>query len=399
MTSKIQKFLPSLLATSLILIANSATAGKPTEESLLPLTHTCSSTLKFRAQDMTTDQFSDSCAQVGVEEGYFHSRLETNELAVSNDLNEDLLMVIFDDYTQYNRYAGRLYGINTNNGGMYIEGDATDANNQAAFYAHEADWLRPEFHIWNLKHEYVHYLDGRFNLKGNFSDYPTTTVWWSEGLGEYISLENSNDEAIALVNTNGGNRSLDEVFNTSYSNTSDEIYRWGYLGVRFMFENYMNDVRTIRASTRSGDWTNYQATLNAAGATYEQEWQNWLVDLAGGTTTEPPIDPPTEPPTEPTSEVLLAQSINGDRRSWSYFEVSPQSAGSLVVSISGGTGDADLFVKVGSNPSTSSYDCRPYQSGNDETCQLDVTGSDTIYIGVYGYRAYANINLSATASY
>ncbi|MCW8997946.1 MAG: collagenase, partial [Kangiellaceae bacterium] len=147
----------SLLTTNLsIFPVQTLAAGKPTENSILPLTHTCSSTLKFRAQDMTAQQFTDSCDKLGIQESYFHATLETNNIPVDNDLNDDLKMVVFDDYNQYNRYGGRIYNINTNNGGIYIEGDASTPNNQAAFYAHEADWLRPEFVIWNLEHEYVH---------------------------------------------------------------------------------------------------------------------------------------------------------------------------------------------------------------------------------------------------
>ena len=389
-TAKLSAISAALLTTTL-LFTQSSIAGKPTVENVLPLTHTCSGTLKFRAQDMTASQFEDSCNKVGAEEGYFHSRLETGELPVSNDLNEDLLMVIFDDYDQYNRYGSRLFNINTNNGGMYIEGDATDPSNQAAFYAHEADWLRPEFQIWNLKHEYVHYLDGRFNLKGNFSDYPSSTVWWSEGLGEYISLEDNNAEAVALINAAGANRSLSDVFNTSYSNTSDEIYRWGYLGVRFMFENHMDDIRVQRATQRSGDWTNYQANLNAWGYSYEQEWQNWLITLAGGTTD--PTDP-TDPPTEPTTDVLLDTTVNASARTWSYFEVVPQAAGSLTITISGGTGDADLYAKAGSEPSKRTYDCRPYVNGNEESCQIIVPAGESYHIGLYAYKTFENLSLN-----
>ena len=29
--------------------------------------------------------------------------------------------------------------------------------------------------------------------------------------------------------------------------------------------------------------------------------------------------------------------------------------------MSGGTGDADLYVRAGSKPTTSTYDCRPYK--------------------------------------
>ena len=271
------------VATALSATVSTAQAkGRPTVENILPLEHICSPTLKFRAQAMTFEQFVDSCNEVGQEEGYFHARLETHGLPVDNDLNEDLRMVVFDDYDQYNRYGKRLFNINTNNGGMYIEGDATDANNQASFYAHEASWLRPEFSIWNLKHEYVHYLDGRFNLKGNFSDYPTNTVWWSEGMAEYISKEDNNADAIALINTAGGNRTLAQVFATTYSNSVEEIYDWGYLGNRFMFEQQMQTIRDLRQATRNGDWASYQSQINAAAAANEQQWQAWLVTLAGG---------------------------------------------------------------------------------------------------------------------
>jgi len=269
----------AVVVVTTTLSGNLSAKGKPTVENILPLTHTCSQTLKFRAQDMTNQQFVSSCDVVAVEEGYFHQKLSTQNLPVDDDLNEDLRMVIFDDYNQYKRYGSRLFGISTNNGGMYIEGDATNSDNQASFYAHEADWLRPEFAIWNLEHEYVHYLDGRFDLKGNFSDYPDSTVWWSEGLAEYISQKDNNEEAVALILASS-NRSLSQVFATNYSNTSDEIYRWGYLGVRFIFENNIGDIDTLRSLTRNGDWQGYQNELDNWASQYESEWQNWLATLA-----------------------------------------------------------------------------------------------------------------------
>ncbi len=49
----------------------------------------------------------------------------------------------------------------------------------------------------------------------------------------------------------------------------------------------------------------------------------------------------------------------------------PAGKSQLVIASSGGTGDADLYVKFGSVPTSSSYDCRPYKSGNAETCTLN----------------------------
>ncbi|MBB3225510.1 pseudolysin/vibriolysin [Luteibacter sp. Sphag1AF] len=68
----------------------------------------------------------------------------------------------------------------------------------------------------------------------------------------------------------------------------------------------------------------------------------------------------------------------------------------LVIKMSGGTGDADLYVKFGSAPTTSSYGCRPYLSGNAETCTFTGTSAGTYYIKVRGYSAFSGVSLLAT---
>lgn len=53
-----------------------------------------------------------------------------------------------------------------------------------------------------------------------------------------------------------------------------------------------------------------------------------------------------------------------------------------------GTGDPDLYVRFGSAPTTSAYDCRPYLAGASETCTLTVpSGASQAYIAVRGYTA------------
>jgi hypothetical protein len=48
-----------------------------------------------------------------------------------------------------------------------------------------------------------------------------------------------------------------------------------------------------------------------------------------------------------------------------------------------GTGDADLYVREGSRPTTSAYDCRPYRNGSTEECTVEAPG--TFYVSVRGY--------------
>lgn len=70
-------------------------------------------------------------------------------------------------------------------------------------------------------------------------------------------------------------------------------------------------------------------------------------------------------------------------------------AGTLVVTINGGAGDADLYVRRGAAPTTSTYDCRPYVAGNNETCTLTVSTPGTYYIKVRGYSAFTGVTLKA----
>ncbi|MEO6137846.1 MAG: PPC domain-containing protein [Luteimonas sp.] len=81
-----------------------------------------------------------------------------------------------------------------------------------------------------------------------------------------------------------------------------------------------------------------------------------------------------------------------------YTLVVPSGKTSAVVTISGGTGDADLYVKLGSAPTTSSYTCRPYLTGNNETCTFNTPTAGTYYINVRAYAAYSGVSLKGTVS-
>lgn len=95
----------------------------------------------------------------------------------------------------------------------------------------------------------------------------------------------------------------------------------------------------------------------------------------------------------------VENNLSGNRSSWQHFTLNVASGmSSLDVQMSGGTGDADLYVRFGSQPTTSSYDCRPYTSGNSENCNFNNPQAGTWYISVRGYRAYSGVTLEAQAS-
>lgn len=71
-------------------------------------------------------------------------------------------------------------------------------------------------------------------------------------------------------------------------------------------------------------------------------------------------------------------------------------AGSVLnITLNGGQGDADLFVRYGQPASDSSYDCKSTGSGNNEACSINPTQAGSYYVQIKGYSAYSGATLSA----
>ncbi|KGJ90018.1 collagenase [Colwellia psychrerythraea] len=252
----------------------------PPVEQALPINYECSSRIYILAQSMSVKQLSDSCQQLIAQENNFHEILATNNIPVANDFNDKLRVVIFDNHAEYNKFGQLTFDINTDNGGMYIEGTTQDPNNIATFYSFEHFWLRPEFAVWNLNHEFVHYLDGRFVKYDTFNHFPSHMVWWSEGLAEYIAKKNNNPKTFKLVNEMDPKDwpSLADIFNTEYKDGTDRVYRWGYLAVRFMNENHQDDYRKMAHYLKTDFFEGYKKLVEESGNKYRAEFTQWLVE-------------------------------------------------------------------------------------------------------------------------
>jgi lysyl endopeptidase len=86
----------------------------------------------------------------------------------------------------------------------------------------------------------------------------------------------------------------------------------------------------------------------------------------------------------------------GNQQFWTLSV--PAGASNLRFQISGGTGDADLYVRFGAAPTTSTYDCRPYASGNNESCPFPTPSAGTWHVMLNGYSAYSGVTLVGSYS-
>ena len=113
------------------------------------------------------------------------------------------------------------------------------------------------------------------------------------------------------------------------------------------------------------------------------------VNAALGTT--PP--PPTNTLSNGVAVTGLAASTGA---SLNYTMVVPSGASSLSFVMSGGTGDADMYVKFGSAPTDTVYDCRPYAAGNAETCNIATAQAGTYYVRLKAYSTFSGVSLTGS---
>jgi collagenase len=263
----------------------------PVEQVLIQL-HNCNAAITIRSQALTKVQVEKACKQLIAQENKFHQTFHTVNKPVADDNNNNLRINFYHTRDDYIKYANAHFNMPTDNGGMYLEGYPDRVNNHAEFVAYEKNGG-----LWNLSHEYVHYLDGRFNRYGDYCTglhddhagpefcpepnlaYPHG-VWWTEGLAEYLSKGNNNLRALKIAATQ--KYALSDLFNTSYNQNSgsERVYSWGYLAVRFMMEHHRNKIEQSLVFTRKGDWAGYQSLIKSWSTSLDKQWFKWLTSIA-----------------------------------------------------------------------------------------------------------------------
>lgn len=94
-----------------------------------------------------------------------------------------------------------------------------------------------------------------------------------------------------------------------------------------------------------------------------------------------------------TKGVAVSNLSASTGNSLNYTMSVPSGSSNLTITMSGGTGDADMYVKFGSAPSDTVYDCRPYLSGNAEKCTFSTPAAGTYYVRLKAYSSFSGVSL------
>jgi phosphohistidine phosphatase SixA len=95
--------------------------------------------------------------------------------------------------------------------------------------------------------------------------------------------------------------------------------------------------------------------------------------------------------------VVDLNSLSASNKAWYHTSMNvPECANSLNVIMSGGTGDADLYLRFGNAPTEQVFNCRPYENGNAESCTINSPQAGVWHIGLHAYQTFSGVSLHVT---
>ena len=159
------------------------------------------------------------------------------------------------------------------------------------------------------------------------------------------------------------------------------------------------------SSDSDGSIAGYSWSIGGSGSTASNTYANYgtysvtltVTDNEGatGSSTQSVVltDPNQSVLTNGVAKTGLADAKSGEQN-WTMSI--PAGATNLTFNMSGGTGDADLYVRYGSAPTTATYDCRPYVGGNTEACPIATAQTGTYYVMIRAYSAYSGVSLTGS---
>ncbi|GIU11999.1 MULTISPECIES: PKD domain-containing protein [unclassified Shewanella] len=302
-------------------------------------------------------------------------------------------------YGKSDSFRSSEHQINTGDGrvdgdGAYIK-EAGAANSGTVYITHGSGSgggsgytrvVTPEDIASGKRHPTDYIYGGRGSMVLDINDKVLTmNVIGPQGnLVDYFTISHAGDNnlpnelPIAVVNGPYSGTTDDEISFSSDGSTDPDgqitSYSW-----------YFGDGNTSSLANPKYSYAaagQYTATLTISDNTGATTQADVLVEITSGS--------------EAVLEKNVAKSVSGKQREETFFTFEvPTEASSVNINTSGGSGDADLYVRIEQEPNLSDFDCRPYKAGNKESCIFEEARAGTYHVMLRGYNDFDNVQLLA----
>ncbi|WP_328392556.1 collagenase [Streptomyces sp. NBC_00390] len=243
------------------------------EREIFPYTYTYDNgAMKVRTglDRATVDQLYYASKQVRAQ---FHRVLGAEE-PLAGDTNSSLNIVLYGSRADYEVYHPILTGMDTENGGIYIERGATFYTYQRRVPQDSSLTLEELF-----RHEYVHYLNGRWAVPGYFGEGPwysgDRTTAMDEGTAEFFDGA-TRDDGIAvrkslvrsiIGDTAGGKprMSVNQLLHATYAGDGFRFYSYAGTFFEYLWTERPALLREMYGYLRADDPAGFDAWRSRLG--------------------------------------------------------------------------------------------------------------------------------------
>ncbi len=192
-------------------------------------------------------------------------RLSESKQPVANDPNYVLEIIIYGSRDEYRAYQPLLYGTSANNGGIYVE----QWGQIFTFERLESESIYTLAEL--LKHEYSHYLVGRYLSQGDWGEgefYEDDRItWFNEGLAEYLAGSTNRDGVVLResimnrINNDGPYRLTVQQITESTYQSGFKFYRYSNLLIDYLITNQDWTVRSLMECMYTNDIDCYDSIV------------------------------------------------------------------------------------------------------------------------------------------
>ncbi|MFH8347350.1 collagenase [Streptomyces sp. NPDC018045] len=202
-------------------------------------------------------------------------RVLGTDTPLAGDTNATLHVHLYASRAEYEIMHPLLTGMGTDNGGVYIENGATFYTYQRRVPQDSTLTLEELF-----RHEYTHYLNGRWAVPGSFGEAPwytgDLTTAMDEGTAEFfaggtrddgVKVRKSLVKGIIADTAGGGPRmSVDRLLHATYAGDGFRFYDYAGTFFAFLWQRHPSLIREMYGYQRADDPKGFDAWRSRLGA-------------------------------------------------------------------------------------------------------------------------------------
>ncbi|MGE7875421.1 collagenase ColA [Bacillus paramycoides] len=239
------------------------------QKQYLPKTYTFDDgAIVFKTGDKVTEEKVKRLYWAAKEVKAQYHRVIGKDGALEQGKADDVLtMVIYNNPDEYKRNS-QLYGYDTNNGGIYIEGIGT-------FFTFERTPQQSRYSLEELfRHEFTHYLQGRYEVPGSWGQgemYRNERLtWFEEGNAEFFAGSTRTNNVVPRKSIISGlssdpakrytaERTLFSKYGEGEGNEKWDFYNYSFALQSYLYTHQFETFDKIQDLIRANDVKGYDA--------------------------------------------------------------------------------------------------------------------------------------------